>query len=50
MEKASEEDLRYHTYKWAQYFTARTWEDLKMLAEEDKDVASAISMANALMG
>jgi hypothetical protein len=33
----------------AQYFTAKTWEDLKMLAEEDKDVASAISTANALM-
>lgn len=49
MEKASEEDLRYHTDKWAQYFTAKTWEDLKMLAEEDKDVASAISTANALM-
>jgi predicted transposase/invertase (TIGR01784 family) len=49
LEQTTDEDLHYHTEKWVRYFTAKTWEDLKMLAKEDKGVASAISTANALM-
>ena len=43
-----EEDVRYHTDVWARYFAATTWEDLKMLAEKDEGIASAIETTQSL--
>ena len=47
-DKPGSEDVRFHTNVWAKYFAARTWEDLKMLAQKDKGVASAITTAHRL--
>ncbi len=40
---ASEEDKQFHSDLWAQFFKARFWEELKMLAEKDKGIESAVN-------
>lgn len=40
---ASEEDLIYHIDYWASLFKATTWEELKMLAEQNEFIANASS-------
>ena len=39
---ASDEDRRYNIDKWARLFKAKTWEELKMLASEDKAIQEAV--------
>ena len=38
---ATEEDRRYHIDSWAKLFKAKTWEELKLIAEEDKALYEA---------
>lgn len=38
---ATEEDRRYHIDCWAKLFKAKTWEEIKMIAEEDKALYEA---------
>lgn len=40
---ASKEDLTYHIDYWASLFKATTWEELKMLAEQNEFIANASS-------
>ena len=41
MELATEEDRRYHIDKWAAFFKATTWEEIKMHAQKDKYIREA---------
>ena len=36
-----QEDIDYHTDVWARFFRAKTWEEIKMVAEKDEGIASA---------
>ena len=47
-EQAEAADVHYHTNAWANYFTAKTWEELKMAAREDEGIASAVTTVRAL--
>lgn len=38
---ATEEDRRYHIDSWAKLFKAKTWEEIKMIADEDKALYEA---------
>lgn len=38
---ATEEDKAYHTDQWAAFFKATTWEDIKMLAQNDEYINEA---------
>jgi predicted transposase/invertase (TIGR01784 family) len=40
-ELATEEDKLYGIDKWAELFKAKTWEELKMIAQNDKSMTSA---------
>ena len=40
---ATEEDKKYGMDKWCRLFKARTWEELKMIAAEDKELNKAVS-------
>ena len=40
---ATEEDRQYHIDYWASLFKATTWEELKMLAEQNEFIANASS-------
>ena len=40
---ATEEDRKYGIDNWALFFKAKTWEDMKMLAERDANLERAIS-------
>ena len=44
-ELATEEDIRYGLTDWARLFKAQSWEDLKMLAEDNKTIEQAIISA-----
>ena len=39
---ATEEDMFYGIDKWAAFFKATTWEELKMLAENNSDINEAV--------
>ena len=41
IELATEEDQRYNVDKWARFFKCNTWEDIRMLAEENVAVLEA---------
>jgi predicted transposase/invertase (TIGR01784 family) len=41
IEMATEEDKAYGIDKWALLFKAKTWEELKMIAQNDKSMTSA---------
>ena len=41
---ATKEDIKYHIDEWAGMFKARTWEELKMIVEKNKDIERAISV------
>ena len=43
IELANEEDVRYGLVDWAKLFKASTWEELKMLAENNQTIDQAIS-------
>ena len=50
IELATEEDKAYHIDYWARLFKAKTWEDIKMLAEKNEylqEAALSVYMANA---
>ena len=50
IELATEEDKAYHIDYWARLFKAKTWEDIKMLAEKNEylqEAAQSVYMANA---
>lgn len=50
IEKATEEDKEYQIDYWACLFKAKTWEDVKMLAEKNeflKEAAQSVYVANA---
>ena len=50
IELATEEDKAYHIDYWARLFKAKTWEDIKMLAEKNEylqEAAQCVYMANA---
>ena len=38
---ATEEDKKYNINKWAALFKARTWEEIKMIAKQDKAISEA---------
>lgn len=38
---ATEEDKLYHIDYWARLFTAKTWEELKMIAENNNTLSEA---------
>jgi len=40
-ELATDEDKAYGIDKWAQLFKAKTWEDLKMIAQNNESMTSA---------
>jgi len=40
-ELATDEDKAYGVDKWAQLFKAKTWEDLKMIAQNNESMTSA---------
>ena len=42
---ATEEDKEYGLDKWCRLFKAKTWEELKMLTKEDKEISNAVSSA-----
>lgn len=35
IDKASNEDIQYHLDKWCQFITAKTWDEIQILARED---------------
>ncbi|MBR5367943.1 MAG: hypothetical protein IK138_01540, partial [Lachnospiraceae bacterium] len=43
IELADEEDIRYGLVDWARLFKAESWEELKMLAENNQTIDKAIS-------
>jgi predicted transposase/invertase (TIGR01784 family) len=45
---ATEEDIRAHRDLWASFFKATRWEELKMLAQKDTDIAEAVAMVHKL--
>jgi predicted transposase/invertase (TIGR01784 family) len=45
---ATEEDIQAHRDLWASFFKATRWEELKMLAQKDTDIAKAITMVHKL--
>lgn len=38
---ATEEDRRHHIDKWASFFKATTWEEIKMIASKDESITNA---------
>lgn len=40
---ATPSDIRYHLDDWAKFFNAATWEDIKMLAQNNEYIAEAAS-------
>jgi predicted transposase/invertase (TIGR01784 family) len=45
---ATEEDVQAHRDLWASFFKATSWEELKMLAQQDTDIAKAVTMVHKL--
>jgi predicted transposase/invertase (TIGR01784 family) len=45
---ATEEDIQAHRDLWASFFKATRWEELKMLAQKDTDIAEAVAMVHKL--
>ena len=46
---AGDSDVEKKVSSWAKLFKAKTWEEIKMIAEENKDVARAASSAYQLL-
>ncbi len=44
-ELATDEDVAYGIDKWVRLFKAKTWEDLKMIAQENEYLSSAVESA-----
>ncbi len=40
---ATEEDKKNKIDQWAEFFKAKTWEDMKMLAEKNESIGRAVS-------
>jgi hypothetical protein len=40
---ATEEDKRSHRDLWARFFKAQTWEDLKMITQQDPYIEKAVT-------
>jgi hypothetical protein len=45
---ATTEDRTRHRDLWAAFFKAKSWEDLKMLAQQDKNIEQAVSTVHKL--
>ena len=45
---ATPEDRKFHTDLWARFFKATTWEELKMLADQDIAIAEATKSVHAM--
>jgi predicted transposase/invertase (TIGR01784 family) len=45
---ATEEDIQAHRNLWASFFKATTWEELKMLAQQDINIAKAVTTVHRL--
>jgi predicted transposase/invertase (TIGR01784 family) len=45
---ATEEDIQAHRDLWASFFKAKTWEELKMLAQQDSNIAKAVTTVHRL--
>jgi hypothetical protein len=45
---ATTEDRARHRDLWAAFFKAKSWEDLKMLAQQDKNIEQAVSTVHKL--
>jgi predicted transposase/invertase (TIGR01784 family) len=45
---ATEEDIQAHRNLWASFFKATTWEELKMLAQQDTNIAKAVTTVHRL--
>ncbi len=41
-DKASDEDIKYGIDRWVRLFKSKTWEDLKMVAQENEFMTSAV--------
>ena len=48
IDHATDEDRFYGLHQWAKFFKATTWEEIKMLVEENKDLAEAAETAYKL--
>jgi hypothetical protein len=40
-DKASDEDIKYGIDRWVRLFKSKTWEDLKMVAQENDIIADS---------
>jgi predicted transposase/invertase (TIGR01784 family) len=45
---ATEEDIQAHRNLWASFFKATSWEELKMLAQQDTNIAKAVTTVHRL--
>jgi predicted transposase/invertase (TIGR01784 family) len=45
---ATREDIQAHRDLWASFFKATTWEELKMLAQQDTNIAKAVTTVHRL--
>jgi septal ring factor EnvC (AmiA/AmiB activator) len=45
---ATMEDIQAHRDLWASFFKATTWEELKMLAQQDSNIAKAVTTVHRL--
>jgi hypothetical protein len=45
---ATEEDRAKHRNLWARFFKAKSWEKLKMLAQQDANIRTAVTMVHKL--
>jgi hypothetical protein len=45
---ATEEDRTNRRDLWARFFKARSWEELKMLAQQDANIRTAVTMVHKL--
>ncbi len=45
---ATEEDIQSHRSLWASFFKAESWEDFKMLAQQDNNIKEAVATVNKL--
>jgi hypothetical protein len=45
---ATEEDHAKHRDLWARFFKAGSWEELKMLAQQDTDIRKAVTAVHKL--
>jgi predicted RNase H-like nuclease (RuvC/YqgF family) len=45
---ATKEDVKAHRNLWASFFKATSWEELRMLAQQDTNIAKAVTTVHRL--